>query len=139
MKPYTLADRLAMTPPAEVREELPLFVYADTLRGMEAAVLAAEERAAAADRVLRETMEYRDHEAARERLSDAKREAVERDATVAAEREGVNVAKGALKHGAGGVVKANRDAKKALKAARAALRDYQGEVIGAVKRAGRGS
>lgn len=133
-------DRSAMLPrAAEVREELPLLQYADTLRKMEETVRMAAETAERADRVLRETGEYRDLEAAKEKLTDAKRAAVERCAVVSAEAENVKTSKRRLRDGAGDVVKAKRDAAKALKAARAALADYAGEVIGAVKRQGRSS
>lgn len=86
---------------------------------------AARETLARTERVLHDAMEYRDLDAAKEALKDAKAAAVERDTEVQAEAENVKAARAALKAGAATLVKAHKEAKASLKA----LLEARGEAV----------
>lgn len=104
---------------AEVRAHHPLFEWA---REQAAAAKALDEKLAAArekhDRtvtVLHESMEFRDVEAARERLSDAKKAALEDDDEVQEAKDALKKARAALKATAASAVRAEKEAKGAVK------------------------
>lgn len=138
MSNWTLADKMALNPPGITRplEEFPLFAHAEAVRAAKATLAMAQEAAERTERVLTETMEHATLRAAKERLGDAKRAAVETSQDVATEREAVKAAKGSLKANAAPVVKADREARKRLRAARAALAEVTGAIVANIEKAG---
>ncbi len=101
--------------PAEVRSHHPLFEWA---REQAAAAKALDEKLAAArekhDRtitVLHESIEFRELEAARERLADARKAALEDDDDVIEAKNAVKAARAALKKTAAAAVRAEKAAK----------------------------
>ncbi len=110
----------AHEPAAEVRSHHPLFEWA---REQAAAAKALDEKLAAArekhDRtvtVLHESMEFRELEAARERLADARKAAIEDDEDVIDAKAAVKDAKKALKRNAKSLLAAEKKAKTDVKA-----------------------
>ena len=133
----SLADRLAMTPPAEVREVFPLFDWArqqaEAAKALDEKIAAAREKHDRAVTVLHESIEWREVEAAREALRDAKKDAVESDPTVAKKAAALKTARAALKKTARQVVAAEKAAKGDVKALVEAKAETERGIVGALK------
>ncbi len=105
---------------AEVRAHHPLFEWAReqaaAAKEIDAKLAAAREKHDRTVTVLRESLEFRDVEAARERLADAKKAALEDDDEVQEAKDALKKARAALKATAASAVRAEKEAKGAVKA-----------------------
>jgi hypothetical protein len=105
---------------AEVRAHHPLFEWAReqaaAAKEIDAKLAAAREKHDRTVTVLHESMEFRDVEAARERLADAKKAALEDDDEVQEAKDALKKARAALKATAASAVRAEKEAKGAVKA-----------------------
>ncbi len=128
-------DRL--NPPAIVREVQHalgpwLAQQGAGLVALDAQIGVARDALECAERVLHESGEWRDLDAAKERLKDAKKAAVERDHEVSAEADNVKAARKALKSSASDVVTAHKRARANVKALVGARDDAAREIVKAV-------
>lgn len=109
---------------SKTEEQLSLFAWREEARAvaqLDEKIATAQEALSRCDRVLRETMEWREVEALKEKVADAKREAVEGDGRVADAKDALKAARSKMKQSAADPLKAYRAAKgnvKALQAAR---------------------
>lgn len=130
--PFTNADRIA-----EVREAHPLFDWAReqaaAAKALDEKIAAAKERHALALVVLHESIDFREVEAAKERVRDAKKKAVEDDPAVAKAALALKKAKAALKKSAATVIAAEKAAKGDVKALVEAQQETERGIVGALK------
>lgn len=130
-------DRTAMSPAPVVAAAMPLWDWAaaqaEAAKELDEKIAAARERHARALVVLHESMEYRELEAAREALRDAKKAAVETDPAVAKTAEALKKAKAALKKSAATVIAAEKAAKGDVKALVEAQAETERAIVGALK------
>lgn len=134
---FTLADKMHDAPPAIVREAMPLFDFAReqaaAAKVLEAKLEAARERHERTVTVLHESMEWRELEAAKERLADAKKAAVLEDPIVQKARLEAKAAKDALKKSAKKIVEAEKAAKADVKLLVATIADTERAIVSALK------
>lgn len=126
-----------MTNPVQVRTESQLsFAWAqEQARGVVALderIATARETLARTQRVLHDAMEWRELDAAKESLKDAKKAAVESSAEVSDAMDDVKKSKAALKKGAASLVKAHKEAKASLKALLEARAEAAESIVQAV-------
>ena len=130
--PFTHADRIA-----EVREAHPLFDWAReqaaAAKALDEKIAAAREKHGRAVTVLHESMEYRELEAAKEALRDAKKDAVATDPAVAKKAAALKAARAALKKTAAAVVRAEKEARGAVKALVEVKAETERGIVGALK------
>lgn len=105
---------------------------ARAVRAMDALIDAARETLARTERVLHESMEYRDVEAKREKLADTKREALAAYAPVGDAKEALKSARAEMKRTCRAPLVAHRDAKVALKALTTKRTESRDGLIGRV-------
>ena len=133
-RPFTFADR---EPPAEIREHAPLFEWAReqaaAAKELDAKIDAARERHARAVTVLHESMEFREVEAARERVRDAKKDAIETDPAVVKAAEALKKARAAMRKSARDILAAEKKAKGDVKALVQVKDETERGIVGALK------
>lgn len=133
-RPFTFADR---EPPAEIREHAPLFDWAReqaaAAKQLDERIALARERHERTVTVLHESMEFREVEAARERVRDAKKAAVEDDPAVAKAADALKKARAALKKSAREVVNAEKSARLDVKILVQTKDETERGIVGALK------
>jgi len=123
-----------VTNPVQVKtEEQMSFAWAREMAqgvaDIEAQIRTAEDALSRCDRVLRETMEYRAVEAAKEKVADAKRDAIEGNADVSDAKDALKAARAEMKRTASGPLKAHAKARGDIKALREARDDAKDAVV----------
>ena len=123
-------------PPAIVRESMPLFEYVmeqtKAAKEVSARLDAAREDHARTVTILHESMEWRELEAAKERMKDARKAALENDDDLANAREEAKAAAKALKKTAAALVKAEKKARGEVKLLAAVKGETERRVLGAL-------
>lgn len=134
MGSYSLADKMAMQRPAEVREHHPLFAWAteESRRVKETRRIAADirERLARCEETLAETGEHKEAEEASEELAEAKKAALDADDEVRVAKEKAKAARAALRKVA--AYKEKTSLKRRLKAIGEEVAEAEQRIVGAV-------
>lgn len=128
---------LAMNPPAEIREHAPLFDWAReqaaAAKELDAKIAAARKKHDATLAMLSESVEHGDVEAAKERLRDARKAALEDDDDVQRAKDAVKKARAAMRKTARDLIAAEKKAKGDVKALVQVKDETERGIVGALK------
>ena len=137
-KPFSsLDDKLAMQPLAHYATEEPLWAWAAeqaaAAKALDEKIRVAREVHEATERVLRDSLEYRELDAAKERLKDARKAAVETDPAVIKASDAAKAARKELRRTAKSLVVAEKAAKGNVKALVDVKAETERGIVSAIK------